>query len=171
MKIIGIDSDARGCFCHTDFDKNIFSFHNIPAKTVRVNNKNKRIVLPTQLYNMLLEYKNDTDEVWIEEQWARPGQGVTSMFSFGRTYGTICAVAELVFGEKRIKKVPGRKWKRVYGLTGIKKTAQEQVVYDLDKRGYTGPKPKISCCEAYLIARYGYNDAQIRKKIKLKGKK
>lgn len=36
----------------------------------------------------------DTDEVWIEQVHAMPGQGVVSMFSFGKSFGTVIGVAQ-----------------------------------------------------------------------------
>jgi crossover junction endodeoxyribonuclease RuvC len=90
-------------------------------------------------------------EVVIEEVHAMPGQGVTSMFSFGRGMGRVEGVLGC-FGVPLIYVTPGR-WKKHFGLDADKKNALA-----LARRLYpTAPltlEKSVGVAEALLIARW-----------------
>ena len=79
--------------------------------------KNKRQLNSAQLVNILSEYKKRKDDevsVVVEQVNAMPGQGVTSMFNFGQTFGAIkgvCAAMGLP-----IFFVRPSKWKKHYSV-------------------------------------------------------
>jgi crossover junction endodeoxyribonuclease RuvC len=62
----------------------------------------------------------------IEDVHAMPGQGVTSMFSFGRSLG----VAEAVFGTLgvRVEYVSPQRWKKALGLGRDKDDSRMQAI-------------------------------------------
>ena len=71
--------------------------------------------------NLIKEYANDSDEVAVivEQVNAMPGQGVTSMFNFGQTFGAIkgiCAALKLP-----IFFVRPSKWKKHFELINSSK--------------------------------------------------
>lgn len=61
----------------------------------------------------------------VEKVGAMPGQGVTSMFSFGQSYGFILGVLTVLGIPYQL--VPPRKWKAEYGLLNTQKQASVDV--------------------------------------------
>ena len=87
--------------------------------------KNKRQVNGAQIYNEILKRINKNDKqnvrVIIEQVSAMPGQGVTSMFNFGQSFGIlkgICSAMQLPMYFVR-----PAKWKKYYGLINSEKDA------------------------------------------------
>ena len=87
--------------------------------------KNKRQVNGAQIYNEIsLRIKNFQKEnikVVIEQVSAMPGQGVTSMFNFGQSFGVlkgICSAMQLPMYFVR-----PAKWKKYFNLINTKKDA------------------------------------------------
>ena len=93
----------------------------------------------------------------VEKVGAHPGQGVTSMFSFGQSYGFILGVlAALGIG---VQLVPPGTWKKEFSLIGKDKAASVEVC----KRLFPGVNllPSEKCrkdsdgmAEALLMAEY-----------------
>ena len=97
------------------------------------------------------------DEILIEEVAARPGQGVTSMFTFGRTLGFAHALA--VGSGAAIRTVPPSVWKRKMGLLNSDKGASREKATALYPRGahlFSRVKDD-GRAEATLLALYGRN--------------
>ena len=88
MYIIGIDPGISGAICFFDNGKIIDV---IEMPTMAEGKKNKKQVNGNQLYNELKKYLSEIniDEacVVVEHVTAMPGQGVTSMFNFGQSFG------------------------------------------------------------------------------------
>lgn len=66
------------------------------------------------------------DLIVIEGVAARPGQGVSSMFSFGRTLGFAHAIA--VASGAAVEQVPPQTWKKKLGLLNSSKDASREKV-------------------------------------------
>ena len=97
MKIIGIDPGLSGAIAVLENNK-VLNIFDIPVMSE--GKKNKRQLNSALLVNLLKENINKEEEVAIvvEQVNAMPGQGVTSMFNFGQTFGAlkgICAALEL----------------------------------------------------------------------------
>ena len=97
MKIIGIDPGLSGGIAVLENNKvlNIFDIPVMPE-----GKKNKRQLNSAQLVTLIKENIKSNEEVAVvvEQVNAMPGQGVTSMFNFGQTFGAIkgiCAALEL----------------------------------------------------------------------------
>ena len=99
MLIIGIDPGITGaiCFFEDGQVKDIIEMPNMAE-----GKKNKRQVNGTQIYNEILSrirnIPNKNIFVVIEQVSAMPGQGVTSMFNFGQSFGVIkglCSAMQL----------------------------------------------------------------------------
>ena len=88
MRIIGIDPGLNGAIAVLQNNK-VIEIHDIPVMTD--GKKNKRQLNSAQLVKLLKDnFQDETDTVVIVEQVnAMPGQGVTSMFNFGQTFGAI----------------------------------------------------------------------------------
>ena len=120
MLIIGIDPGIKGAICILK-DGNILDVFDMPI--MPVGKKNKSQVNGSQIYNeiqkaILNEDKKDI-KVVIEQVSAMPGQGVTSMFNFGQSFG----VLKGIFSAMQIPMdfVSPVKWKRYYNLINTRK--------------------------------------------------
>ena len=91
MKIIGIDPGLSGGIAVLENNKvlNIFDMPVMPE-----GKKNKRQLNSAQLVALIKENtdSNEDTSVVVEQVNAMPGQGVTSMFNFGQTFGAIKGV-------------------------------------------------------------------------------
>ena len=115
MLIIGIDPGISGSICFFENGK-IIDVVEMPTMTE--GKKNKRQVNGAQVYNEILKRINKSEKhnvrVVIEQVSAMPGQGVTSMFNFGQSFGIlkgICSAMQLP-----LYFVRPAKWKKYFGL-------------------------------------------------------
>ena len=121
MLIIGIDPGISGSICFFE-DGKILEVIEMPVMTE--GKKNKKQVNGAQIYNEFLKRinsKGDQIRVVIEQVSAMPGQGVTSMFNFGQSYGIlkgICSAMQLPMFFVR-----PAKWKKYFNLINSEKDA------------------------------------------------
>ena len=122
MLIIAIDPGISGALCFFEEGK-IIDIVEMP--NMAAGKKNKRQVNGAQIYNEIsLRIKNFQKEnikVVIEQVSAMPGQGVTSMFNFGQSFGVlkgICSAMQLPMYFVR-----PAKWKKYFNLINTKKDA------------------------------------------------
>ena len=122
MLIIGIDPGISGSICFFE-DGKILDVVEMPTMTE--GKKNKRQVNGAQIYNEIskrIEHCNKTDiKVIIEQVSAMPGQGVTSMFNFGQSFGILkglCSAMHLP-----VYYVRPAKWKKYFNLINSEKDA------------------------------------------------
>ena len=76
-------------------DKKVFKMFDMPV--MAEGKKNKRQINSAQLVNIIQESIEGYEEiaVVVEQVNAMPGQGVTSMFNFGQTFGAIKGFVQL----------------------------------------------------------------------------
>ena len=122
MLIIGIDPGVSGSICFFQ-DGKIKDVLEMP--TMVDGKKNKKQVNGSQIFNEITERIKKTDKknvkVVIEHVTAMPGQGVTSMFNFGQSFGIlkgICSAMQLP-----VYFVRPAKWKRYFNLINSEKDA------------------------------------------------
>ena len=122
MLIIGIDPGISGSICFLE-DGKILDVIEMPTMTE--GKKNKRQVNGSQIYNeinkKIEKYENQNIRVIIEQVSAMPGQGVTSMFNFGQSFGIlkgICSAMQL-----SMYFVRPAKWKKYFNLIKTEKDA------------------------------------------------
>ena len=121
MLIIGIDPGISGSICFLQ-DGKILDVIEMPTMTE--GKKNKKQVNGSQIYNEILKRIGGSEKqtrVIIEQVSAMPGQGVTSMFNFGQSYGIlkgICSAMQLPMFFVR-----PAKWKRYFNLINSQKDA------------------------------------------------
>ena len=120
MKIIGIDPGLSGAIAILEKNKvkDIFSIPVMPE-----GKKNKRQLNSAQLVKLLKNNINPDEEtvIVVEQVNAMPGQGVTSMFNFGQTFGAIKGIAAAL--ELPIFFVRPSKWKKHFDLINSSKDA------------------------------------------------
>ena len=153
MKIIGIDPGLSGAIAILENNK-IVSIFEIPVMSE--GKKNKRQLNSAQLVKLLKDNisKNEEVSVVVEQVNAMPGQGVTSMFNFGQTFGSIkgiCAALNLP-----IFYVRPAKWKKHFELINSSKDASRTKVIEMYPSISTrlSRKKDVNKADAILIARY-----------------
>ncbi len=120
MRVIGIDPGLSGAIAVLK-DKKIQEIFDVPV--MPEGKKNKRQLNSAQLVKLIKDIISDNEEtvVVVEHVTAMPGQGVTSMFNFGQTFGAIkgiCAALGLP-----IFFVRPAKWKKYFDLINSSKDA------------------------------------------------
>ena len=84
---IGVDPGLSGAIAVMSSES--LKIFDMPTMTVERNGKAKRQVSATELAHILSSAKSDDCHVFVEKVSAMAGQGVTSVFSFGRSFGMI----------------------------------------------------------------------------------
>tara|TARA_Y100000996_G_scaffold387852_1_gene346966 strand:+ start:780 stop:1274 length:495 start_codon:yes stop_codon:yes gene_type:complete len=130
MFIIGIDPGISGAISF--FDNGVIK-EVIDMPTMTDGKKNKKQVNGNQIYNEInLRISNMSKEnicVVVEQVSAMPGQGVTSMFNFGQSFGVlkgICSAMQL-----SIHFVRPAKWKKYFNLINTEKDASRTKVIEI----------------------------------------
>ena len=155
MKIIGIDPGLSGAIAILENNK-IVSIFEIPVMSE--GKKNKRQLNSAQLVKLLKDNisKNEEVSVVVEQVNAMPGQGVTSMFNFGQTFGAIkgvCAALGLP-----IFFVRPSKWKKHFELINSSKDASRTKAIEIFPYISTqlSRKKDANKADAALIASFFY---------------
>ena len=160
MLIIGIDPGISGSICFFE-DGKIIEVIEMPVMTE--GKKNKKQVNGAQIYNEFLKRinnKNDDIRVVIEQVSAMPGQGVTSMFNFGQSYGIlkgICSAMQLPMFFVR-----PAKWKKYFNLINSQKDASRTRAIEIFPYFSTqlSKKKDSNKADAILIASFYYETYQ-----------
>ena len=161
MIIFGIDPGISGAISVLE-NKKVIEVFDMP--TMIDGKKNKKQVNGSQVTNIIKENLNkDKDKevvVVVEHVNAMPGQGVTSMFNFGQSFGVIKGICSAL--SLPIYFVRPAKWKKHFNFIKTNKDASRTKVIQI----YPGVSSKLSRkkdsnkADAILIARY-FNDTQL----------
>ena len=160
MLIIGIDPGISGSICFFK-DGRILDVIEMPVMTE--GKKNKKQVNGSQIYNEFLKRinkKEDEIRVVIEQVSAMPGQGVTSMFNFGQSFGIlkgICSAMQLPMFFVR-----PAKWKKYFNLINSQKDASRARAIEIFPYFSTqlSKKKDSNKADAILIASFYYETHQ-----------
>ena len=161
MFIIGIDPGISGAIC---FFLNGEVIDIIDMPSMADGKKNKRQINSQQVFNEISErIKNFSKKeiiVVIEQVSAMPGQGVTSMFNFGQSFGVlkgICSAMQL-----SMYFVRPAKWKKYYGLIKTEKDASRTKVIEIFPyiSSKLSKKKDSNKADAVLIANFFNNTYQ-----------
>ncbi|MDC0524570.1 crossover junction endodeoxyribonuclease RuvC [Pelagibacteraceae bacterium] len=159
MKIIGIDPGLSGGIAVMENNKvlNIFDMPVMPE-----GKKNKRQLNSAQLSILIKENikSNENVAIVVEQVNAMPGQGVTSMFNFGQTFGAIkgiCAALELP-----IFFVRPSKWKKYFELINSSKDSSRTKAIEMYPAlsNQLAKKKDVNKSDAILIARF-YSETRL----------
>ena len=122
MLIIGIDPGISGALCFLS-DGEIIDTIDMPS--MAEGKKNKKQINGQQVFNEILGRIRNIPKkeiiVVIEQVSAMPGQGVTSMFNFGQSFGVIKGICSAM--ELPIFYVRPAKWKKHFNLINSEKDA------------------------------------------------
>mgnify|MGYP000995228086 FL=1 len=157
MIIVGIDPGISGSICFFENGK-IIDVVEMP--TMIEGKKNKRQVNGSQVYNEISKRINKSEKhnvrVVIEQVSAMPGQGVTSMFNFGQSFGIlkgICSAMQLP-----LYFVRPAKWKKYFGLINSEKDASRTKAIEMFPyySSNLSKKKDSNKADAILIASFYY---------------
>ena len=161
MIIIGIDPGVSGAICVLKQGK-ILEVYEMP--TMIDGKKNKKQINGSQVTNIFKErLSSDSDKeivVVVEHVNAMPGQGVTSMFNFGQSFGVIKGICSAL--SLPIYFVRPTKWKKYFNLIKTNKDASRTKVIQVypEISSKLSRKKDSNKADAILIARY-FNDTQL----------
>ena len=162
MLIIGIDPGISGSIC---FFKDGKILDVIEMPTMTEGKKNKKQVNGSQIYNEILKRVNKLEisdiRVIVEQVSAMPGQGVTSMFNFGQSFGIlkgICSAMQLP-----IYFVRPAKWKKHFNLINSEKDASRTRAIEIFPyfSSQLSKKKDANKADAILIASFYYETYKI----------
>ena len=161
MLIIGIDPGISGSICFLDNGK-ILDVIEMPIMTD--GKKNKKQVNGSQVYNeiskRIKQFEKNQIRVVIEHVSAMPGQGVTSMFNFGQSFGIlkgICTAMQLPMYFVR-----PAKWKKYFNLLNSEKDASRTRAIEIFPyfSSQLSRKKDSNKADAILIANFFNNTFQ-----------
>jgi len=161
MFIIGIDPGISGAICF--FEDGVVK-EVIEMPTMTDGKKNKKQVNGNQIFNEIsLRITSITKKnicVVVEHVSAMPGQGVTSMFNFGQSFGVIKGICSAM--QLPIHFVRPAKWKRYFNLINTEKDASRTKVIEIFPYISTklSKKKDANKADAILIASFFNNTYQ-----------
>jgi len=157
MLIIGIDPGITGSICFFE-DGKIIDVVEMP--NMAEGKKNKRQVNGAQIYHEISKRIKNLErkdiKVIIEQVAAMPGQGVTSMFNFGQSFGVlkgICAAMQIPMYFVR-----PAKWKKYFNLINSEKDASRTKAIEIFPHFSTqlSRKKDSNKADAILISSFFY---------------
>ena len=158
MLIIGIDPGISGAICFFE-NGQVKEVINMPV--MADGKKNKRQINGPQTYNEILKRINNYPIkdiiVVIEQVSAMPGQGVTSMFNFGQSFGVIKGICSAM--QLSMFFIRPAKWKKYFGLIKTEKDASRTKVIEIIPyiSSELSRKKDSNKADAVLIASFFYN--------------
>ena len=162
MLVIGIDPGISGSICFFQ-DGKINDVVDMPTMTE--GKKNKKQVNGSQIFNEISNRAKKIDKkdirVVIEQVSAMPGQGVTSMFNFGQSFGIlkgICSAMQLPMYFVR-----PAKWKKYFNLINSEKDASRTKAIEIFPyfSGQLSRKKDSNKADAILLASFYYETYKI----------
>jgi len=159
MIIFGIDPGVSGAISVLE-NKKVIEIFDMP--TMIDGKKSKRQVNGAQVTNIIKEKLDENKEiiVVVEHVNAMPGQGVTSMFNFGQSFGVIKGICSAL--SLPIYFVRPVKWKKHFNLIKTNKDASRTKVIEVypEISSQLSRKKDSNKADAILIARF-FNDTQM----------
>jgi len=154
MIVIGIDPGQTGAVVALEREGPVF--YDTPTATFKKSGGgNKTDFVPAAMANILRDYDPLNCHVFIEQVGGMPGQGVTSMFGFGKGYGMwIGIIAALRIPHTF---VTPQRWKKEFMLGKSDKDDGRLRAIELFPAAAEDLKLKkhIGRADALLIAEYG----------------
>lgn len=136
------------------YSENELHTFEIPTIQIKVNGKNKKDIDLDELSRLIDSWSKDIKFVVIEKVHAMPGQGVTSMFNFGKGYGRLEGVIKANF--LPLEYVTPQTWKKKLGVPADKKLSRLRASELFPNNSDQWCKAKWDGrAEAAMIAYYG----------------
>ena len=157
MLVIGIDPGISGSICFFQ-DGRIIDVIEMPTMTE--GKKNKKQVNGSQIFNEISYRIKKIDKkdikVVIEQVSAMPGQGVTSMFNFGQSFGILKGICSAM--QISMYFVRPAKWKKYFNLINSQKDASRTRAIEIFPyfSSQLSRKKDSNKADAILIASFYY---------------
>ena len=151
--IVGVDPGLGGALAFLADDEVVIVEDMPTLKITRGKSARRELDLST-LSRVIDERAPSIRHAFVELASARPGQGVASMFSFGRTYGATLGILAANFIPTTI--VTPARWKRALGVPAAKDGARLRAGQLLPRAAYLWPSAvHAGRAEAAMIALHG----------------
>jgi crossover junction endodeoxyribonuclease RuvC len=151
---LGIDPGIGGALALLSRDYELLAVIDMP---VMAGTGKRQQVNAVELSKIIDSWqrKSEGDQLiaFIEQVSARPGQGVSSMFSFGDSFGAVRGV--LAAKGIPLLLVTPQAWKKRAGLIGTEKDRSRTVAQQMFPSADLARKKDVGRADALLIARYG----------------
>ncbi len=157
MLVIGIDPGISGSICFF-MDGKIIDAVEMPIMIE--GKKNKKQVNGSQIFNEISDKIKKIDKnnvkVAIEQVSAMPGQGVTSMFNFGQSFGVLKGVCSAM--QLSMYFIRPAKWKKYFNLINSEKDASRTKAIEIFPyfSAKLSRKKDSNKADAILIASFFY---------------
>lgn len=148
---IGIDPGITGAVAILADDLSLVDLFDMPIMAL---SKGKNQVNASGLAT-ILKVDSQPSTAYLEAVSAMPGQGVSSMFSFGTSYGIVQGVLAAL--SIPVVLVRPQVWKTRAGLKGKDKDMARTLAIRLYPTADLSRRKDIGRADALLIARYGGN--------------
>ncbi len=161
MRIFGIDPGLSGAVAILEENK-VIDIIDIPVMSE--GKKNKRQLNSAHLAQYIEKNTLDINNtvVVVEQVNAMPGQGVTSMFNFGQTFGAIKGISAAL--KIPIFFVRPSKWKKHFDLLKSSKDASRTKTIEMypSLAEKLSKKKDVNKSDAILIARF-YSETDLKR--------
>lgn len=152
MIVIGIDPGLSGAVVFLDTDARTLEVHDMPTVEVLRGGKRKR-ELSAQMLSGILGARR-ADGAYLERVNAMAGQGVTSVFSFGRSSGIVEGI--LAAYDIPTTLVTPQSWQKAIEVRGGKDGSRERAMQLFPSHASLFSRVKDDGrADAALIAAYG----------------
>lgn len=158
--ILGIDPGLSGALAYIDGGS--VRVYDMPTLTLSRGGKTKREPDLAELARIICDIEKKPAVAYVEQVASMPGQGVSSVFAFGKTYGGILGV--LACAGIRTELVPPATWKRWHKIAaGSGKDASRAKAKNLypQHAGLFARAKDDGRADATLIAAYGVGTFKI----------
>ena len=151
--IIGVDPGVHGALAVMGSEGQIVCMIDMPVVEIKVGKSMKLRVSPELLAYEMARYSGTAD-CWLEQVTAMPGQGVSSMFSFGESFGIVKGV--MAGRGINLNLVTPAKWKKAMNLNAGKDGSRAMAIQMWPERADLFKRVKDDGrAEAALIAEFG----------------
>ncbi len=152
MIVLGVDPGINGALAFFDVPAGHLEVVDMP--TIAAGTNSKRVVDEAALASCIGGRLARIGHAFVERVGAMPGQGVTSMFSFGRSFGVV--LGALAAFQVPITLVQPQRWKSALSVPAAKDGARARASQLLPAYSRLWPLVKHDGrAEAALIAHYG----------------
>ena len=157
MIVVGIDPGLSGAIAILENNK-VLNIFDMPV--MAEGKKNKRQANGSQIFNEISKRINTLEKkqikVVIEQVSAMPGQGVTSMFNFGQSFGILKGICSSM--QLPMYFVRPAKWKKYYNLINTQKDASRTRAIEIFPyfSSQLSKKKDSNKADAILIANFYY---------------
>ena len=147
MILMGIDPGNNGGICIIKNTENYLPEIIFSLRMPVVSIYGKKIIDTLKIHSMLSQFKIDI--AIIEKVHAMPRQGVTSSFQFGRSYGAIEGLCQIL--SSRIDYVAPVVWKKALGLDSSKQASLDLARMKFGESNLWQKKSNDGIAEAALL--------------------